>query len=168
MTSPEPERVFFDAVLRPHRSLSPRGFAVLMLFFGGLSLAAGVAFLSIGAWPVLGFFGLDVALVYLAFRLNYRSADLFEWVRLTDRSLDIANEKRGGDQRHWALEPTWTRVLVEEGPFRQAKLTLACRGVGVIVGAFLSPDERRGFAEALRGALTERRRNLPHLANPQP
>ncbi|MBI1237993.1 MAG: DUF2244 domain-containing protein [Alphaproteobacteria bacterium] len=167
MTSPDPERVYFDAVLRPHRSLTPRGFAILMAFFAVLSLIAGVAFLMIGAWPVFGFFGLDIALVYLAFRLNYHSADLFEWVRLTDRSLDIANEKRGGAHRHWAFEPTWVRVQVEEGPFRQAKLTLASRGIGVIVGAFLSPEERRGFAEALRNALQERARALPHIAPSQ-
>ena len=61
----------FERVLLPHRSLPPRGFHLLILILGLISFAVGIGFVSIGAWPVMGFFGLDVALVYIAFRLNY-------------------------------------------------------------------------------------------------
>ena len=81
------ERVHFDAVLRPHRSLSRSGFLILMLALGGVSFIAGMAFLLLGAWPVFGFLGLDVLLVYVAFKLNYRSGRLTEAVRLTDEQL---------------------------------------------------------------------------------
>ena len=60
----------FRAVLHPHRSLGPRGFLILMLAIGGISFVTGMVFLSMGAWPVFGFFGLDVLLVYVAFKLN--------------------------------------------------------------------------------------------------
>lgn len=63
----------FRAVLTPHRSLSPRGFLILMSVLATVSFATGLLFASIGAWPVLGFFGLDVGIIYLAFRLNYRA-----------------------------------------------------------------------------------------------
>ena len=66
----------FSALLTPHRSLGPTGFLILMACLGGLSFVSGIIFVSIGAWPVFGFFGLDVLLVYLAFRANYRSARL--------------------------------------------------------------------------------------------
>ena len=64
----------FRALLTPHRSLSPKGFALLMAVLFCVSLASGLFFLSLGAWPVVGFFGLDVLLLYGAFRLNYRAA----------------------------------------------------------------------------------------------
>jgi uncharacterized membrane protein len=72
--SPPIGRPFFERVLLPHRSLSPRGFHLLMAVLALISLAIGIGFVSVGAWPVVGFFGLEVALVYLAFRLSYRSA----------------------------------------------------------------------------------------------
>ena len=43
-----------------------------MVAIGAVSFVAGVVFLLMGAWPVFGFFGLDVLLLYWAFRLNYR------------------------------------------------------------------------------------------------
>src|ERR1051326_3585663 len=82
IAKPRSARIFFERVLMPHRSLPPRGFRVLMLLLGLLSLAVGIGFVSIGAWPVCGFFGLDVALLYLAFRLSYRSARQSETLRL--------------------------------------------------------------------------------------
>ncbi|TMJ57640.1 MAG: DUF2244 domain-containing protein, partial [Alphaproteobacteria bacterium] len=66
-----PDPVFFERVLWPHRSLPPRGFRLLMLGLGLLSLVAGICFVAAGAWPICGFFGLDVALLYLAFRISY-------------------------------------------------------------------------------------------------
>ena len=69
-----PEPTLFSAIVTPHRSLGSLGFLILMVAVGGISFAAGIAFLMMGAWPVFGFFGLDVFLVYLAFRANYRAA----------------------------------------------------------------------------------------------
>ena len=64
----ELEPTLFSAVLTPHRSLGRVGFLVLMALIGGISFVAGIVFLLIGAWPVFGFFGLDVLLLYWAFR----------------------------------------------------------------------------------------------------
>ena len=68
------EPTIFAAVLTPHRSLGNIGFLVLMIVFGGVSFVSGIAFLMMGAWPIFGFFGLDVLLLYWAFRINYRRA----------------------------------------------------------------------------------------------
>ena len=70
-------------MLTPHRSLGPTGFLILMAVLGGVSFAAGIVFLLVGAWPVFGFFGLDVLLIYCAFRLNYRAARAYEEVTVT-------------------------------------------------------------------------------------
>ena len=72
--NPAPEPTLFSAIITPHRSLSGTGFLVVMALVGGLSFIGGMFFFLLGAWPVIGFLGLDVLLVYWAFRANYRAA----------------------------------------------------------------------------------------------
>ena len=145
-------RVFLDTVLQPYRSLPPRGFALLMAVLGGLSLVAGVSCVLAGAWPVFGFFGLDVLLVYLAFRLSYRGARRREILRLTERSLTVERVSPRGERRRWQFEPYWLRVVFEDRE-EAGPVTLASHGRALAVGSFLAPDERRSLAAALRGAL---------------
>ncbi len=113
MTDAEPpesrQYVFLDVVLAPTRSLPRRGFAVLMAGLAAASLICGTTCILVGAWPVFGFFGLDVALVYLAFRLSYRSARGHECVRLTERSLTVERVSVRGERRRWQFEPSWLR-----------------------------------------------------------
>lgn len=152
------ERVWFDAVLYPHRSLGPAGFLILMALLAGLSFTAGVIFLTRGAWPVFGFFGLDVALVWLAFRQNYRAARLRELITLTDSTLVIRRVEPGGRAREFRFEPYWVRVEVADVPGQASRLVITSHGRRVMVGAFLTSEERLELAEALRGALGEWRR----------
>src|SRR5260370_3746356 len=85
MAQPE----LFSAVLTPHRSLNSTGFLVLMGFLSAVSFAAGFAFLLMGAWPVLGFFGLDVLAIYWAFRINFRHAKATEEIWVTPSELRV-------------------------------------------------------------------------------
>src|SRR5882762_10088626 len=87
--STDPEPAIFSAVLTPHRSLSPRGFLIFMLVLGGISFISGMVFLIAGAWPIFGFFGLNVLLVYWAFRINYRAARAYEEVTVTGSELTL-------------------------------------------------------------------------------
>src|SRR5260370_8334454 len=106
--------VFFDAVLYPHRSLPPQGFMMLMLVLSVVSFAAGVSFVLLGAWPIFGYFGLDVLLVYLAFRASYRSARMHEWVRLTEDTLTVERVGQPGERRPWQFQPFWLPLVLEE------------------------------------------------------
>jgi uncharacterized membrane protein len=151
--------VFFDAVLYPHRSLPPRGFLLLMLVLGGVSFAAGVSFVLIGAWPIFGYFGLDVLLVYIAFRASYRSARMHEWVRLTEHTLTVERVGRRGERRRWHFQPFWLRVVLEEQD-ETNRLVLSSHGREVVVGGFLAPAERKNLAAALKEALTRWRRHI--------
>ena len=151
------ERVHFDAVLQPHRSLSPTGFWLLMAAVAGLSFAAGIAFLLMGAWPIFGFFGLDVALLYVAFRLNYRSGRLVETVRLTERELTVKRWHPGGAVQDWRFEPYWVRIETESEP----ALILASHGRQLAIARFLTAEERLDLARALADAL-RRWRGAPH------
>ena len=83
------EPPIFSATLTPYRSLGPTGFLILMGCLGGASFATGVVFILLGAWPVFGFLGLDVFLVYLAFRANYRAANAYEQVTVTASELTV-------------------------------------------------------------------------------
>src|SRR4051794_41730935 len=70
----QPDAAAFEAVLYPNRSLGRGGFIAVMAGVSTVSAAVGGAFLLVGAWPVTGFFGLDVLLLYLAFRAARRAA----------------------------------------------------------------------------------------------
>lgn len=153
----ESDRVFFDAMLTPHRSLSPRGFLIVMALLSAISFVAGMSFVLKGAWPVLGFFGLDVLLVYLAFRANYRAARRCEFVTLTARLLTVRRIDPLGREQRVGFEPHWLRVEIDEAAEHAGPLILASHGRRLEIGAFLSPPERVDLARALRRALAERR-----------
>ena len=156
----EVPRIFLDAELHPHRSLPPRGFALVMGLLGGVSVSVSLGFWLIGAWPVCGFFGLDVLLLYLAFRLSYRSARLCEHVRLTERELTVERVPVRGTARRWRFEPAWLRIVFEEKDEYTNRLTLASHGRSLVLGSFLPPSECRRFAATLQGALTSWRAAL--------
>lgn len=146
-------RLLIDAELRPHRSLGRSGFLVLMGCLALASAAAGTAFAVAGAWPVLGFFGLDVALVWLAFRLNVRDGRRVERVRLSPARLEVERVSPSGRVGRWAFQPYWLTVALEEPEAHRCRLTLSSRGIRLSIGAFLTPEERRALYRALTEAL---------------
>jgi uncharacterized membrane protein len=156
---------FFERVLLPHRSLPPRGFHILMAALGLVSLGYGILFVSIGAWPVFGFFGLDVALVYVAFRLNYRSARRSETLRLAGDAFTVERVGVRGERRVWRFQPFWLRVILEERSDESNRLYVASHGRSLAIGEFLPPPARRELAATIREALRHWRNSFaPPLA----
>jgi uncharacterized membrane protein len=156
-TSAEP--TIFSAVITPHRSLGSTGFLILMLGIGGVSFVSGMVFLLLGAWPVFGFLALDVALIYWAFRANFRAARAYEEVTVTASELTVRKVNPHGRMREWTLNPVWVqldRVVHEE--FGIERLFLVSRGRRLWIAAFLGPDEKASFARALSSALGEAKR----------
>lgn len=143
----------FRAVLAPHRSLGPTGFLTLMVALGAISFVTGVLFLAAGAWPVLGFFGLDVLIIYIAFKLNYRSGRLYETVELTPERFTLTRVHPSGRQEQFDCNPYWARVNLREWPDGRTVLSIMSRGKELAFGRFLTDEERRGLAQALREAL---------------
>jgi uncharacterized membrane protein len=145
---------FFRALLTPHRSLGRRGFAVLMgaLLFGWI--ATGAFFLSAGAWPVFGFFGLDVLLVYVAFRLNYRAARAREEVSVSRTRLDIAKVAPSGRSECHRFNPFWAKFAVSRHEeIGITGMAVEAQGQRVAIGSFLNPADRDSFAAAFSRAL---------------
>jgi len=153
------EPTIFAAVITPHRSLSSTGFLIFMLCIGGVSFVSGVVFLLLGAWPVFGFLGLDAALVYWAFRANFRAARAYEEVTVTASELTVRKVNHRGGVREWTLNPVWVqldRIVHEE--FGIERMFLVSRGRRLPIAAFLGPDEKASFAHALAAALGEAKR----------
>jgi uncharacterized membrane protein len=156
---PNSEPTIFSAVLTPHRSLGPTGFLIFMLVLGGISFASGMLFLLAGAWPVFGFFGLDVLLVYWAFRANYRSARAYEEVTVTPSELTVRKVSYHGAVREWTLNPVWVRLQRDvHAEFGIERLFLVSRGHRLPVASFLGAREKESFAAALAAALGEAKR----------
>jgi uncharacterized membrane protein len=153
------EPTLFSAVLTPHRSLGRTGFVVLMCLIGGISFVAGLVFFIAGAWPVMGFFGLDVLLVYIAFRVSYRSAAAYEQVTMTPSTLTVRKVSHRGKVAEWTLNPVWVRLQREANEeFGLERLFLVSHGRRLPVATFLGPQEKASFASALSVALGEARR----------
>jgi uncharacterized membrane protein len=155
--SPAQEESVFRAVLHPHRSLGPKGFMVLMLAIGSVSFVTGMVFLMMGAWPVFGFFGLDVLLVYIAFKLNYRSGRAYEIVDLSPSALTVTRVAPSGKRESHEFNPYWVRVKVSERRDGQTFLKLHSHGREFEFGRCLNDSERRDFARALDNALSAAR-----------
>jgi uncharacterized membrane protein len=154
-----PEPKIFAATITPHRSLGSTGFLILMLCIGALSFGCGMLFLLLGAWPVFGFLGLDVLLIYVAFRANFRAARAYEEVTITASELTVRKVSHHGVVREWTLNPLGVqldRIVHEE--FGIERLFLVSRGRRLAVASFLSPDEKASFARALTAALGEAKR----------
>ena len=147
----------FDAVLYPNRSLGRFGFHLLMTAIVLVSVGLGAAFMLAGAWPVSGFFGLDVLLLYLAFRWNYRQGRRAEFIRLDGAGLVVRRVDPGGQTREWRFDTNWVRVTIDNPRPFESRLTLSSHGRALAVGAFLTPEERFELGRALCAALAEHR-----------
>ncbi len=143
------------ATLTPHRSLSRRGFFVLMSAIIFLNFSVGGFFLAIGAWPVLGFMGLDVVLIWWAFRRNYASGRIAENIEVTAREvvLERVSEKHGPRVQRFIRR--WVKVELVEDRAREliGPLFLRSHGRRTEIASFLAADEKKAFAQALKTAL---------------
>lgn len=153
----------FSARLTPHRSLNRTGFIVLMAFVGIVSFAAGVSFLLMGAWPVLGFFGLDLLVIYWAFRINFRTAAATEDIMVTPSELRVRRISHRGHVAEWTLNPLWVQLEQTSDPeFGIERLYLVSRGRRLSIGYFLGPDEKASFAKALLAAIQAAKRGITY------
>jgi uncharacterized membrane protein len=149
---------YFDLTLTPNRSLDRRHARWLVLGIGAIMFLTGVRVLLLGAWPVIPFLIIDVALVAWAFRASYRSGRSSETLRLDDDNLTIRRRAPDGREKRIRLEPFWTQAKLEQLSMRQNRLWLATRDRRVAVGQFLSPGEREEIYKVIVDGLERFRR----------
>jgi uncharacterized membrane protein len=151
---------YFDLILTPNRSLDRRHARWVILGVGGIMALTGLRMLALGAWPVLPFLAIDVALVVWAFRASYRSGRGFETLRLDEDDLVVRRTSPEGRERRIRLEPLWTSARLERLAMRQNRLWLTARDQRVAIGRFLSPAEREAIYEVIADGLERFRRRV--------
>jgi uncharacterized membrane protein len=150
--------VYMDAEIRPNRSLSERGFIVLIAVVTLANCASAAVFVAMGATFVPIFLGIDLLAVVLAFLASFRAARRIERVRVTSRDVSVVQETPRTSRLLWESPTAFTRVQVERDEGRTVGLKLALSGKEVAVAVALSPRERAEFASALERAIWQARR----------
>jgi uncharacterized membrane protein len=146
--------ILFEAVSTPPAALSARGMRWLCALAAVAAAVPAVLFTLLGAWPVLGFLGVEVGLVLGLVALHRRqNRAKVERVMLAHGKLVIdRNDGRGGQERA-ELDAYWTQLTLEEPAGGGAVLLASARGRSVEIGRFLAPAEKRDLADALDAAL---------------
>ena len=145
-----------DAVITPNRSLSPRGFLILIGGLIALNVVMAAFFFTIGATPVPFFLGLDLLAVFIAFQVSFRRARTAERVQVSAESVEVRHETPEGGRTVWRSPTAFTGVALEDaGHASRVRLSVSDRRL--TVGAALSPKERRDFGEALEAAVKQAR-----------
>jgi uncharacterized membrane protein len=158
VTAPSTDAIYRKR-LTPHRSMSPGAFKRFILLFGAGSFALSLPFYVMGAWPVVGFMGLDVLALYLAFRVSFYSARAFETLDLTPFELRFVKTTASGARAEWRFDTYWVRLEQESHEeFGVQRVTLVARGERVEIGGFLGPDQKAELAEDLTKALAMAKR----------
>lgn len=156
-------RPVFDATITPHRSLGQQGFRIVMTLVCLASVVSSIPFVVLGAWPVAGFFGIDVLALFIAFHVNFRHARAFERIVVTPLEILLRKVSHHGREKVWRSNPAWTRLERQtDEDYGLLGLTLVSRGRSVAVAAALSPQERASFADALGTALASARRGVDY------
>jgi uncharacterized membrane protein len=156
---PDLDAPLFEDTLTPHRSLGPRGFRVLMASIFVLSTIVTIPFFLLRAWPIVGFMGLDLLALYVAFRLNFSAARAREHFRLTYFELRFAKIGPRGVRREWRMAPAWVRLeRVDDEEYGPQRLTLHSRGRSWRIASGVGPERKAEFAGGLARALVEARR----------
>lgn len=154
-----PDEPLYRVTLWPHRSLTRGQARGIVIGVGVATAVLSVPFYVMGAWPVVGFLGLDVLAIWLAFRLSFRSARAHEDLEVTPLDLVVRKVSAAGRRREWRFNPLWVRLeRREHEEFGLLSLLLASRGKRLEIGNFLGADARADVARDLSQALAEARR----------
>jgi uncharacterized membrane protein len=151
-------QTYMDAVITPHRSLSERGFIILITIVTLANCCSAAVFVHMGAIYVPFFLGIDVAAILVAFMVSFRAARRIERVTITARDIVVTHEAPNWTRTVWESPTAFTRVAVVREENRTVGLRLALSGKEVSVAQALSPRERGEFAKALEKAIWEARR----------
>ena len=163
--SADSDPLLFEAVLQPHRSLSPRGIGLVLGFLGIVSLGVTTLFWFLGAWPIAGFNGGEMLIAAALLRAHARSRRAREVLLLTGSSMRVLYFDQDGAKTERSLPGGWLNVVLEERQGRVPGLFLSSHGRMVEVARMLGEDQKRDLAETLKDVL-HRMRN-PVFENPQ-
>ena len=153
-----PDKTIYHATLSPHRSLTRVQARRVIFGVGMVTSLLSIPFTLVGAWPVVGFLGLDVLALSIAFALSFRSARTSEEIHVTPIELVLSKIGIDGQRREWRQNPCWVRLVRHDhDAFGLLGLSLASRGRSVDFAGFIGPDAREDVARDISRALAEAR-----------
>jgi uncharacterized membrane protein len=162
MTTQTQARPLFAATLTPHRSLSRRGLRFVIALVAILASIPGIVFFSLGAWPIVGFMGLDVLLVWWALSASLREGKRFEKVTLWPDQLELRRVSASGKEELLRFNPFFVKLVIDRDyNERTTRLHLRTRDGDTEIGSFLNPDDKSSFAKAFGSALKKARHTVP-------
>lgn len=151
-------RPIFAATLTPYRSLTPTGKRMVVGLTAALALVPGFIFYVAGAWPVVGFMGLDVLAIWWAFTVSLRTGKAYEVLTVWRGALELKKVDARGNEEVLAFTPNAVRFVIERDyNERVTALWLTQPGRRVALGSFLSTDEKLSLSKAFGTALRKAR-----------
>lgn len=144
----------FSAMLRPHRALGPSGIRNVVIFTAIMASIPGMVFYAMGAWPIVGLLGLDMIALTWALTASFKSGDTYETVTLWPDNLEVRHVTARGQERQHRFNPFWVRLDVSRDfEDRVTRIALKNRGEVLELGKFLTPDDKKKFAQSFGRAL---------------
>tara|TARA_B100000941_G_C28378238_1_gene485888 strand:- start:131 stop:610 length:480 start_codon:yes stop_codon:yes gene_type:complete len=144
---------FLNLTIFPHRSLSKKGFTILMCIITFICLTGGAIFWFLGAWPVFGFLGLDIILIYFAFKINYRSGEMYERFQIISQKLRILRSFPSGKMQIWELNPYWAKTEIVDINSNHKQLMIHSKDKSVSVGSFLNNYDKQKLEKKISSSL---------------
>ncbi len=159
--------IYLDAVLEPPRSLSAKGFSRVMLFVGSASFIFGLGFILVGAYPVAGFLGAEVLLLWLLFRRSFKKQKARTFVTVSSSTIDLRRIDAQGRERLGQLPTRFTKVALDEKARGANTLKLIAPGHTYAIGEHLTEKERRTLYNRIDDALRDARREQYQIEDDQ-
>ncbi|MHB1104677.1 MAG: DUF2244 domain-containing protein [Devosia sp.] len=158
MTTRTQARPLFAATLTPHRSLNRRGFRIVTALAAVLASIPGMVFFSLGAWPVIGFMGLDVLLIWWALSTSMKDGQRYEEVILWPDQLELRQVSARGKEQILRFNPFFVKLVIDRDiNERTTALHLRTSDSDTEIGVFLNPDDKASFAKVFGTALKKAR-----------
>jgi uncharacterized membrane protein len=152
------EAPVFEALIVPHRSLTPKGVSAVAGVFLALTAVVAFRFWLWGAWPVVAFSFVELPLFAVLLTINQRRARASELIMLDAAQLKVVRTDAAGRRREEALPAAWLRIDLDSST-GSSRILASSHGRGCEVGAFLHEPDRMSLFEALQSA-------LHHVKNP--
>lgn len=154
---PRSTKPIFRVDLYPPRSLSRRAARNIVLLLACVTTGFGMIFWVVGAWPIIGFLGVDVILLSLAFYFSFRAARQQERIELRPENLRVTRISVGGERQEFDFQPYWLRVVLEHRDEDHCSLFLRTHGESFEIGGFLGTVEKTDLAAKLEEVLRKTR-----------
>ncbi|MBT3205911.1 MAG: DUF2244 domain-containing protein [Gammaproteobacteria bacterium] len=152
----DPNEHQYDFLIRPNRSMTAKGMTLFVIFVGLAVFLIAIRFVLLGAWVILPFAILEVALLAAGFWLYERASRYRETVQLSRKNILITQESVKG-RESWQFNPHWVQVVLSLDPddWYPSQLFIRSHGEQVEIGTCLTNQEREELAKALKQAMPD-------------